>query len=127
MDFLHSETYKYDLQARAARQIAALQKFDQQHPDRKKEIVAAFDKAKGEKERDKIWDSPIFKPATRVQGKVKGKDGRLKASDSDDRKRTLRKSIDTWKNSDAWQDMYDPVTAREHGIRYGSKGRRGQM
>ena len=115
------------MQARVARQITALQEFDQQHPDRKEEIVAAFGKAKSDEERDKIWDSPIFKPATRVQGKVKGKDGRLKASDSDDRKRTLRKSIDTWKNSDAWQDMYDPVTAREHGIRYGSKGRRGQM
>ena len=79
----------------------------------KEEIVAAFRKAKGEEERDKIWDSPIFKPSTRVQGKVKGKDGRLGASDPDGRKRTLRELIGAWKTNDGGQDMYDPEQARE--------------
>jgi hypothetical protein len=78
------------LQARVARQITALQEFDQQHPDRKEEIIAAFGKAKSEEERDEIWDSPMFKPSTRVQGKIKGKDGRLGVSDSNDGKPTLR-------------------------------------
>jgi len=115
------------LQARVARQIAALREFDQQHPDRKEEIVAAFRKAKSEEERDKIWDSSMFKPSTRVQGRIKGKEGRLRASDSDDRKRTLRDMMVAWEKNDDGPDIYDPDEAREHEIRYGPKGRRGQM
>lgn len=116
------------MQARVAQQIAALQEFDQQHPDRKEEIVAAFRKAKSEEERDKIWDSSMFKPSTRVQGKIKGKEGRLGASDSDDRKPTLRESMVAWKKHNDEPDMYDPEEAREHEIRYeGPRGRRGQM
>lgn len=114
------------MQARVARQITALQEFDQQHLDRKEEIVAGFRKAKGEEERDKIWDSPIFKPSRQVQGKVKGKEGRLEASGSDDRKRTLREMMVVWETNDDGQDMHDLEKAREYEIGYeGRRGRRG--